>query len=107
MEVANQMQQLRAYLDNRGIAWIDKSDDFDSLWICRTHFEFMNYNWSVINGYGTYGGINAGCKYNNGLLELMVSCVNGGEPIGDLTANDIISIMEKRGVRKEFGNIHD
>ena len=101
MIVCEEMQKLRDYLDIKEITWKDVSDDFgNGLWICRTHFDFKDYRWSVINGSGTYGGFYINEKKNPGLLELMVSCVNGGEPIGSLKAEDVIAYM--KGVKEEI-----
>lgn len=56
MTICKEMIKLRKYLDDKGIKWVDASTD-DNLWICRTHFELNGFRWSVINGYGTYGGV--------------------------------------------------
>jgi len=94
MIVCEEMQKLRDYLDSKKIEWIDKSDGCEMGWICRTHFDFKDYRWSVINGSGTYGGFYINEKQNPGQLELMVSCVNGGEPIGSLKAEEVIAYMK-------------
>ena len=95
MTVCEEMQKLRDYLDSKKIEWIDKSDDWEMGWICRTHFDYKGNHWSVINGLGTYGGFYHDEKHNAKLLELMVSCVNDGEPVGYLKAEDVINYMEK------------
>jgi len=94
MIVCEEMQKLRDYLDSKKIEWIDKSDDWEMGWICRTHFDYKGNHWSVINGLGTYGGFYINEKSNYGVLELMVDCVNGGEPVGYLKAEDVIKYME-------------
>lgn len=103
MTICKEMSKLRQYLDNKGIKWKDTSA-YDNLWICRTHFELNGYRWSVINGFGTYGGWGALELEgdNKCLLELMTNSVNNGEPIGYLTADDVIDYIEK--LRKEQGN---
>jgi hypothetical protein len=88
------MQKLRDYLDSNNIEWKDKSDDWSAGWICRTHFYYKNNQWSVINGSATYGGFYLDEKQNPGQLELMVDCVNGGEPVGYLKAEDVIKYIE-------------
>lgn len=99
MIICEEMQKLRNYLDKKEIAWKDVSENFGrGLWICRTHFDFKDYKWSVVNGSGTYGGFYIDEKKNPGLLELMVDCVNGGEPIGSLKAEDVIKY-----IRSEYG----
>lgn len=53
------MVNLRKILDEKGIIWHDKSEDFKTnyiMWICRTHFEYNGFFYSVINGFGTHGG---------------------------------------------------
>lgn len=94
MTVCEEMQKLRDYLDSKKIEWSDVSDERVGTWICRTHFDYKGYKWSVINGLGTYGGFYIDEKQNPGLLELMVDCVNGGEPVGYLKADDVIKYME-------------
>ena len=90
------MQKLRDYLDQKKIEWDDNSEEFiKGMWICRTHFEYEDYFWSVINGMGTYGGyIHDYEKNNSNLLELWVECVNEGEPIGFLKAEEVIKYIE-------------
>lgn len=94
MTVCEEMQKLRDYLDSNNIEWKDKSDDWEMSWICRTHFYYKNNQWSVINGSGTYGGYFINEELNYGALELMVSCINDGEPVGYLKAEDVIKYME-------------
>ena len=96
MRVCDEMKRLRKYLDEKGISWSDKSEVYYSkFWICRTHFELNGYKWSVIHGYGTFGGIMMWNNKDNGLLELMTECIDGGEPRGSLTADEVIELMEK------------
>lgn len=94
MTVCEEMQKLREYLDSKNIEYDDDSEDWGTGWICRTHFNYKDYFWSVINGLGTYGGFYLDEKQNPGQLELMVNCVNGGEPVGYLKAEDVIKYME-------------
>ena len=49
---------------------------------------------SVINGYGTYGGYSVFEHSNKGLLEVMSGILNDGEPIGFLTADELIKILQ-------------
>lgn len=85
-----EMIKFRNLLDKNNIKWIDKSDEG---FIDRTHFYYRDYFFSVVNGFGTYGGINVFNGNNAGLLEFMSNCVNGGEPIGALTADEAIEIV--------------
>ena len=97
MIICDEMKKLRGELDKRGIAWVDVSEDnFPGidLWICRTHFRYGKYQVSVINGFGTYGGFFFSEKENEGMLEMMANCVNGGEPEGHLTANEVMKILD-------------
>ena len=67
MEVCEEMQKLRDWLDENGINWEDNSEDFSrympsnlvseyKMWTVRTQFKIKNDFISVINGHGTYGG---------------------------------------------------
>ena len=51
---------------------------------------------SVINGFGSYGGYDPMRKSNQGLLELMPDLDNMSEPIGHLTAEEVIDICFKK-----------
>lgn len=92
MEICAEMQKLREYLDAHGIEWRDNSDAFSEWWMCRTKFEINGSSFSVINGVGSYGGVNAGCKHNQGLLELWIN--EKGEPTGYLKVEDVIKEIE-------------
>lgn len=94
MTVCEEMQKLREYLDSKEIEYDDDSEEWRTGWICRTHFNYKGNFWSVINGSGTYGGFYLDEKQNPGQLELMVDCVNGGDPVGYLKAEDVIKYME-------------
>ena len=88
----DEMTKLRSYLDNHDIKWADASDET----ICRTKYWHNGILYSVINGYGTYGGID-GCdpkEVNQCLLECW-SVPFGDDPAGWLKADDIIEIMEE------------
>ena len=97
MVVCKEMQKLRDWLDQHSIPWEDCSEYiglfFDS-WVCRTHFMADNHKVSVINGYGTYGGFSFFENNNEGLLEVMSDIINDGEPIGFLTADELIKILQ-------------
>ena len=78
---------LREYLDKHGIEWRDDSCEYDNdFFIHRTKFEVNGHEFSVINGYGTYGVIVSFGYKNQGLLELML---DGREPFGSLTAREV------------------
>ena len=103
MKICDEMIKLRKMLDDKGIQWEDKSTIIPETVIdeimakCkverryadtsmhRTHFTVKDTFFSVIYGYGSYG-------YNSGLLECMI---DDNEPIGCLTANEVISRMEE------------
>lgn len=114
MEMCEEMRKLRSMLDARAIEWRDKSDikspeqiaqyellgiekKYADVSIFRTRFEVHGYFWSVINGFGTYGGYEPFVGKNKGLLELMSDMVNGGEPLGCLTAEDVCKIIDSGG----------
>lgn len=102
MKICDEMIKLRKALDEKGVQWKDKSMICPeehilkvmrecnvsrkyadcSMW--RTHFTYKGYFYSVIYGYGSYG-------YEKGLLECMAG---GEEPEGELTANDVLKLME-------------
>ena len=107
------MVKLRQALTDKGIEWIDKStiriaDEIQKLMeimpdvdvdyldtsMYRTHFDYKGKRWSVINGYGSYGGYDPIDGKNEGLLELLIGDAAGNEPIGNLTADDVLNYME-------------
>lgn len=96
--VCAEMKKLREGLTKRGIEWKDMTQygppGHEELWICRTTFEYHGKTWSVLHGFGTYGGfshyIHDDCK-----LELMVGLYSG--PIGRLTAEKVFRLMDKEG----------
>ena len=85
-----EMILLRNALDARKIAWYNATDNLDrsfpfmNLIIYRTKYEHGGCRWSVISGYGTFGG-------QDGLLELMI---DNNEPIGNLTAEEVLRMMD-------------
>lgn len=90
--MCNEMIKLRQMLNDRGIEWEDVSDVYPQFkfYIHRTHFTFDEIKYSVINGCGTYGGYDSFDHVNEGLLELMGGGINGGEPVGWLTAEQVL-----------------
>ena len=86
-----EMDKFRDMLTDDGIKWKDKSCVGD-LPITRTHFSYHGERWSVVHGFGTYGGFNR-IEKDKGLLELMSNAVNGGEPIGYLTVEEAMRIV--------------
>ena len=110
MIMCEEMKKLRKELDRMGVKWRDVSsitpetviDEMVSKGIervyadttmFRTHFEYGGYKFSVIHGYGSYGGKDAFTGHDSGLLECMTEAVNGGEPVGCLTASEVLNIM--------------
>ena len=87
-----EMIKLRKELDRLEIKWWDDSQN-NYRPMDRTKFEINGHQWSVINGYGSYGGYDSLEPLNKGLLELMTTCVNDGEPVGYLTAKEIIEMI--------------
>lgn len=88
-----EMIKFRNLLDQHNIAWHDASDRYGDFYIDRTHLEYRDYKFSVINGLGTYGGYTIDVSKNKGLLELMSNAINGGNPVGELTADEAIEIV--------------
>lgn len=93
--VCEKMQKLRDWLDDQQIPWEDVSSDYKDMipepyntWMCRTHFEYKDNFYSVIHGYGSYGGLSLLHveTLNHNLLEMMDG---NHEPIGYLTAEEV------------------
>ena len=97
--ICDEMKKLREGLTARHIPWQDYSEKGIStcdFWMCRTWFEYKDCRWSVIHGYGSYGGIASFNNQDEQKLECMCSLINGGEPEGYLTADDIFKLMEEK-----------
>ena len=62
-------------------------------WMCRTHFNIKGDKVSVINGYGSYGGIGLITSNNQGLLEMMCDWIP--DVTGYLTADEVIEIIKE------------
>lgn len=94
--MTNEMIKLRTMLTAEGIPWEDASDKADDIYhIDRTHFEYRKYSWSIIHGYGTYGGHSLwNDDKDEGKLELMSNAVNGGDPVGWLTADECMALVK-------------
>lgn len=105
--MCNEMIKLRQMLDDRGIKWEDVSTVYSQFkfYIHRTHFTFDEIDYSVINGCGTYGGYDSFDHVNEGLLELWAEDVNDGEPVGFLTAEEIIRWIELKRRMTEIGTV--
>ena len=95
MKICEEMIKFRKYLDDKGIEWKDKSteDFFDDIkydyTIHRTHFYHNGNLVSVINGQGTYGGVDFDGN-NRGLLEVMIG---DDEPEGYLSCEQAIEYI--------------
>lgn len=108
MKMCDEMIKLRAELDKRGIKWEDKSvitpeeirQKLKAEGYCcdptiyRTHFTVDDYFYSVIYGYGTYSGYDPISGKSGELLECMTEKLNGGEPVGGMTAIDVIRLFD-------------
>lgn len=92
-EIVPEMKKLRNWLDEQKIDWIDDSDNLKDFFMCRTHFSYNNKCISVVNGYGSYGGIPFGENSKNiGFLEFYdMETV----PKGWLTCDDVIELLKK------------
>lgn len=111
--MCNEMKKLRDLLDSMGVEWTDESNItsqqlidnlvsegfsenyVDTTMYC-THFMVNGHKASVINGFGSYGGYDPVLQNNKGLLELMPDLDNMSEPIGYLTAEEVIDICFKK-----------
>lgn len=88
VKICEEMLKLRDWLNENGIGWEDVSDE----WISRTHFVVNDCFFSVVHGRGTYGGVSCFGK-DYGLLECMIG---NHEPIGYLTAEDVIEMIKEK-----------
>ena len=90
-----EMVKLRQMLDDECITWEDASNlDYP---MNRTHFRHRGCDWSVIHGYGSYGGYSLFTD-DEGLLEMMSDACNDGNPIGWLTAEEVMEYVRgKKG----------
>lgn len=88
MTICDEMKHFRELLDEKKIAWHDASEDWENIWICRTHG--IDKAFSCINGFGTYGGIQYIGGKNYGMLELKI----GDEIKGYLTAEEAVELIE-------------
>lgn len=94
-----EMQKFRNWLDANNVKWIDKSDNMEyglntKDYICRTHIYIDDNLISVINGMGTYGGYGILDSNNQGKLEVMAWFIDGGEPRGWQTADEVIELIK-------------
>lgn len=87
--MTEQMKIFRKMLDDRDIKWKDASEENSVLPITRTHFLYNDIEWSVIHGFGTYGGWNHH-ESDKGLLEIWD---HDSEPIGWLTAKEAMDTI--------------
>ena len=103
--LCDEMIKLRNMLDAREITWNDQSTivseerlnqlvqdgfplEYCDTSVYRTHFVMLGIQFSVINGYSTYGGYSPSRDKNDGLLELAV--LNGEDKVyGYMTAQDV------------------
>ena len=109
MKMCDEMRKLRQKLTERSIEWTDESslnsdadiekkrrvlpdipESYLDTSMFRTRFIFKGKNWSVINGYGSYGGYDPFKSENEGLLELMI---DENDPTGWLTAEQVIEMI--------------
>lgn len=87
--IVDEMKKFRELLDQNEIEWVDDSEALDTeMYICRTHPK-KHERWSVINGFGPYGGYGFNEK-NKGLLEIMYD----GGVLGHLKAEEAYKIVE-------------
>lgn len=108
MKICKEMEKLRDWLTMKKIPWKDQSEDYGlksgegELWMCRTKFEIGGVLCSVINGYGSFGGLSFFEDKNKGLLEIWANeKIGGGEPVGYLTADDVIKLITENYMKKE------
>lgn len=88
--VCEEMQKLRKYLEENNIEYQDISESY----MCRTIFVYKKKRISVINGLGSYGGVDIHTGENRGFLEVWGKPF-GKNPVGHLTADNIIATLWK------------
>lgn len=89
-----ELNKLKTYLDEQKIKYVVKSDSETTNYrIERIHFWINGYLWSVIHGYGTYGGFDSYTR-DKGLLELYTKQIQP-YPFGCLSCTDIIDLIER------------
>lgn len=123
MKMCDEMIKLRAELDKRGISWEDKSSivpqkaiemmvaqgidaQFADSSMFRTHFNVGGYHYSVIYGYGSYGGYDPITGKSGELLECMTEKINGGEPVGNMSAVDVLRIFDDE-LNNSYNKVED
>ena len=93
----SEMEKFRSLLDEAGIEWSDDSEMENfagpDTYMERTKFEHRGYSWSVIHGFGSYGGYDRISK-DKGLLELLSVGAGDGSPIGYLTARQAMELVK-------------
>lgn len=89
-----ELNKLKTYLDKHEIKYVIKSDPETAHYrIERVHFNINGYKWSVIHGYGTYGGFDPFTGEDKGLLELYTTQIQP-DPFGCLTCTEVIDLIE-------------
>ena len=92
----SEMEKLRSLLDEAGIEWRDESEMEDfagpGTYMERTKFEYKGEPWSVIHGYGSYGGYDCYSR-DEGLLEVMKGYPDGDQT-GFLTAAQAMKMIK-------------
>lgn len=88
-KMTEEMIIFRQLLEKHGIEYEDQSEPESYIPIYRTHFDYRGYHWSVIHGYGTYGGFSC-FESDKGLLEVRSGAIDDGNPIGYLTAQEVM-----------------
>ena len=90
--MCKEMKKLRKYLTDNGIEWYDDTSISATWWMVRTKYKYKGREFSVINGFGSFGGYTSFTNKNMGKLELII---DGEEPIGYLSAEDVVEIMNE------------
>lgn len=116
--MCEEMKKLRQLLDERGIEWTDASSITPDAviqkcikcgiskytadcTIYRTHFDAGGHLFSVIYGYGTYGGYDSFDGSDPELLECMI---NNEDPTGYMTAEDVLDVVDNIHLRNGNGD---
>lgn len=98
IKTCNEMKALRKYLRQNKIKHKDDSAIIDKMrrrWVCAIVFDIDKVKYRVSNGFLTDGGYEVYESDNKGLLQLEQS--DEEFPIGNLTANNVIEYIEKKG----------
>lgn len=92
--ICPEMQKFRDALDAAKVPWSDSSCEGNEMipGTCGTTVRVGRKLWSIINGFGTYGGQKFPDKVNRGFLEAWDKTTKN-EPVGWLDAEEALKLI--------------